>query len=144
MTEQVRKMYSREFKNEAVRLLEERGTSIVALARDLNVHPNLLYKWRKQILKEGDEAFRGQGQRKARDKEVRRLRRENALLREEQDIIRASAHLLDQGKRAAFRFIHENTYRWQVKLMCTVLGVSRSGFYAWRERKAKEQENPKR
>ena len=42
-----RRVFSREFKVEAVRLVRERGVSVAQACRDLDVHENLLRKWVK-------------------------------------------------------------------------------------------------
>ncbi|WP_353163317.1 transposase [Salinisphaera shabanensis] len=55
MTE--RQTFSAEFKREAVRLLESGDRKAAALARDLGVRRNLLYKWRDEIRSKGDDAF---------------------------------------------------------------------------------------
>ena len=39
-----------------------------------------------------------------------------------------------------FRFIQEHTRRFRIKVMCAVLDVSRSGYYAWRKRSASRLE----
>lgn len=80
--------YTREFKLEAVRLSEEDGRSVAEVARELGIHPNNLYKWRAQFAEEGEEAFPGKGNLNSQDEEMRRLRRENARLREERDILK--------------------------------------------------------
>ena len=48
-----RKHYTREFKLEAVRLLETTDKPITAIARQLGVRRNLLYKWRDTLTEKG-------------------------------------------------------------------------------------------
>jgi transposase len=80
--------YSREFKIEAVRLAAMSDGSTAAVARELGINPNLLYRWRQELAAEGQEAFPGQGNLKASEEEVRQLRRELARVREERDILK--------------------------------------------------------
>jgi transposase len=82
-----RKQYTREFKIEAVQLSEESDQPIIDVPNDLGINPNTLYKRRKQLLEDGEEAFPGPGKMKASDEEVRRLWRELARTREERDVI---------------------------------------------------------
>lgn len=94
-----RNKYTREFKIEAVQLSEERDKPIIDVANELGIHPNTLYKWRKQLLEDGEEAFPGHGKMKASDEEVRQLRRELARTREERDILKkAIAFFAREGK----------------------------------------------
>lgn len=94
-----RKKYTREFKIEAVQLSKESDKPIIDVANDLGIHPNTLYKWRKQLLEDGEEAFPGHGKMKASDEEVRQLRRELARTREERDILKkAVAFFAREGK----------------------------------------------
>jgi transposase len=83
-----RRKFTREFKLEAVRLSEDSELSGAEVARQLGIHRNLLYRWRKQFFEEGQEAFPGQGKLRDSDDEVRRLRRELAELRQERDILK--------------------------------------------------------
>src|SRR4029453_13294861 len=39
--------------------------------------------------------------------------------------------LLREGERVRFAFIHAERATFPTTLLCTALGVSRSGFYAW-------------
>lgn len=80
-----RKQYTREFKREAVRLAEESERSAAAVARDLGIHPNNLYKWRQQLDAEGEAAYPGHGNVRTSDDEVRHLRRELEQVRQERD-----------------------------------------------------------
>lgn len=83
-----RKKYTREFKVEAVRLSLEEGRTGTALAKELGVTRNMLYRWRKEYLRDSQESFPGQGKLKASDEVVARLQRENATLREERNILK--------------------------------------------------------
>ena len=48
MAEQ-RKQYTREFKLEAVRLVDESGRSKAQIARELGIHESLLKRWKTQL-----------------------------------------------------------------------------------------------
>ena len=47
--ERVRQRFSREFKLEAVRLLEQGGKPATQLAMELGIQRNRLYKWQKEL-----------------------------------------------------------------------------------------------
>lgn len=83
-----RRQYTKEFKIEAVRLSEQSDVSVYAVAIELGIHPNSLYKWRRQYLAEGKDAFPGHGKLRPADDEVRQLRRELARVREQRDILK--------------------------------------------------------
>ena len=81
--------FSKEFKLEAVRLLELGQKSAVQLALELGVRRNQLYKWKEQLGSKGAKAFRGSGRRAvAEESEVSRLKRELAKVTEERDILK--------------------------------------------------------
>lgn len=89
---QKRKRFSREFKLEAVRRLEQGDKSAADLARELGIKRNQLYKWKEQLSAKGEAAFPGHG-RPANDKdaEIARLRGELERVREERDILKKAA-----------------------------------------------------
>ena len=80
-----RRLFSREFKVEAVRLVRERGVSVAQAARDLDLHENMLRRWVKELTRDPAQAFPGQGQLKPDHLEVERLRRRGPSLRAQQD-----------------------------------------------------------
>jgi transposase len=86
-----RKRFTREFKLEAVRLLEQGIKPAAQLARELGVPRNRLYKWQADIDRAGKQAFPGSGRRSGADDELARLKRENEQLREERDILKKAA-----------------------------------------------------
>jgi transposase len=67
-----RRSFSREFKLEAVRLVRERGVSVARAARDLDLHPNMLRKWVKDLASDPAHAFPGQGHMKPEQAEIER------------------------------------------------------------------------
>ena len=86
-----RRKHTREFKLEAVRLVRERGVTVVQAARDLGVHENLLRSWVRAERADPTYAFPGVGQQKPEDAEMTRLRREVARLKMERDILKKAA-----------------------------------------------------
>lgn len=83
-----RRVFSREFKEEAVRLVVERGVSFRQAAKDLGLHENLIRKWARAIRLDPKQAFPGRGKMKPDDAEVARLRRELAKTKTERDILK--------------------------------------------------------
>ncbi len=97
--EKKRKVYDREFKLSAVRLIVKEGRSVASVARDLGVNENSLHHWKKQFEKEGNGAFPGKGHQTPEEEELRQLRRELAVVREERDILKkAIAFFAKHGK----------------------------------------------
>ena len=87
-----RTTYSKEFKIEAVRLLELGDKKPADLARELGVSRNKLYQWREQLKdKSADDAFPGQGRRGPESEQLMALKRENARLREEIEFLKKTA-----------------------------------------------------
>ena len=92
----VRRKFSKEFKREAVRLMEKGGKSAELLANELGVKRNQLYKWQRQIRLKGSGAFPGSGNR-GEQAEVEALRRRVAELEEENQILKeAEAYFADR------------------------------------------------
>lgn len=85
--------YTREFKLEAVRLMETSDRPASEIAMELGVRRNQLYKWKEQLSRQGEAAFSGERGRplKAAQSEVSRLRQENARLQEEVEILKKAA-----------------------------------------------------
>ena len=86
-----RRQFTREFKLEAVRLITDRGVSVVQAARDLEVGEGMLRRWAKEVSGDTQHVFPGQGQMKPEQLELERLRREVAKLKAERDILKKAA-----------------------------------------------------
>ncbi len=92
-----RRSFSKSFKAEAVRLLEQSGKPATELARELGVPRNRLYKWQAQIRTHGENSFPGSGRLPSPADEVARLRRELARVREERDILKKAVAFFTKG-----------------------------------------------
>ena len=82
-----RRQYTREFKLEALRLLETSGKSATQIECDLGIGKGNLYRWKQKPAKDGAHAFPGQGRLTPEQERVRQLERENEILRQQRDII---------------------------------------------------------
>ena len=80
--------YTREFKVEAVQLARSSKKPIAQIARDLGISDSALHQWRKQYGEHGEQAFPGSGHQTVQEEEIRQLKRENELLRQERDILK--------------------------------------------------------
>ncbi|TDR20692.1 transposase [Marinicella litoralis] len=87
------KTYTREFKLEAVRLMDESDRPSSEIATQLGIRLNQLYKWKEQLEAKGDEALSGKKGRplKENQSETSKLREENKRLREEVEILKKAA-----------------------------------------------------
>jgi len=83
-----RRTFTREFKEEAVRMVTEGGHRLSQVARDLGVAPKLICRWRMALEQEGSQAFPGKGHQKPEEEELRRLHREIARLQQEREILK--------------------------------------------------------
>lgn len=83
-----KRKFSREFKVSAVRLVNEQGYSIVEAAKSLGIDPSNLRGWMGRFAEEAGLALSGEG---ALQAEMRRLRKENARLLMERDILKKAA-----------------------------------------------------
>lgn len=83
-----RKHFTKEFKLEAVRLLEHSGKSGTELARQIGVRRNQLYKWQSELRGKADRAFPGRGPHPENADEVTRLKRDLEKVTEERDILK--------------------------------------------------------
>ena len=80
------KKYSDEFKRDVLAMGAEGHRSVAQLERDLNITPGMIYKWRQRYQVKG-EALEASEER-AEQAELRRLRRELAVVKQERDILK--------------------------------------------------------
>ncbi|QRN23956.1 IS3 family transposase [Salmonella enterica subsp. enterica serovar Napoli] len=121
------KRYPEEFKIEAVKQVVDRGYSVASVATRLDITTHSLYAW---IKKYGPDSSTNKKQSDAQA-EIRRLQKELKRVTDERDIFKKSRGVLRKAVRLRYAFIRDNTCCWPVRLLCRVLDVHPSGFYAW-------------
>lgn len=97
--------YSLEFKLTAVRLSQQPGIQVQAVAVALDIHPFMLSKWRKQVR---DGVLRGKGRdlRVPPAREIRRLQeleRAHALLQEEHELLKKAIRFCSVERKRSSR-----------------------------------------
>ena len=94
-----KRVFTPEFKREALNLLETSGKSLAQVARDLGISDNTLHGWKQQMRQHGQEAFPGSGHQTPQEEEMSRLRRENEILRQERDILKKALAIFSKADR---------------------------------------------
>ena len=89
-----RKIYSSEYKQEAVKLVTEQGVPLAKAARDLDLNANVLRRWKQELAQHGEKAFPGHGV--PIEEELARLRRENEVLKREREILKKAVSIFSQ------------------------------------------------
>ena len=83
-----RRMFTAEFKAEAVRRVADHGKSLAEVARELDLGESMLRAWKRALTTEGSRPFPGKGHPPAHEEELRRLRAEVKRLQMERDILK--------------------------------------------------------
>jgi transposase len=83
--------YSKEFKDSTVQLILNDGESVVKVAEDLDLNPKTLYHWVTSYKKAHNIPTREintSSSKESEQEELKRLRRENKILKQERDILK--------------------------------------------------------
>ncbi|EIG9089349.1 TPA: IS3 family transposase [Serratia marcescens] len=121
------KRYPEEFKIEAVKQVIDRGHSVSSVATRLDITTHSLYAW----IKKYDPDSSTNKEQSDAQAEIRRLQKELKRVTDERDIFKKSRGVLRKAVRLRYAFIRDNSRCWPVRLLCRVLDVHPSGFYAW-------------
>lgn len=89
--------FTKEFKLEAVQLVQKSGKSQVQVARDLGIADSTLHHWCKEFAEQGSTAFPGSGHQTVPEEEVRRLKRELEVTRQERDILKKALAIFSRS-----------------------------------------------
>ena len=86
MSNQTRRRFSDEFKEEAVKLITEQGYKVSEASRNLDINASMLRRWQRELSPESDGSI--DADEKA---ELQQLRKENKTLRMEREILKKAA-----------------------------------------------------
>jgi len=86
-----RRKFDKAFKEQAVLRVLSGETTVSKLVQELDVHYSTVRDWVRYYKKDGSNTFPGSGNLKPEDDEIRRLRRELADLKEENEILKKAA-----------------------------------------------------
>jgi transposase len=92
-----RRKFTQEFKEEAVLLVKQSGTSVSEIARNLGLNDNVLRRWVKEHAEANTKAFPGHGN--SRDEELSRLKKELLQVKKERDFLKEAAAYFAKGSR---------------------------------------------
>jgi transposase len=93
-----RKKYSKEFKQDPVRLVTEQGYNQSEAGRNLGIDRGMLRRWIKEFQDDGSGAFRGIGKLTPQQEELRRLREENRRLQMEREVLKNDGPLRQKSR----------------------------------------------
>lgn len=84
-----KKAFDKAFKMNAVKLVKEQGLSLTQVSRDLGIGLSTLQRWVRELKDHGvQSAFPGSGRLKPEEEHIRKLERDNEVLRGERDILK--------------------------------------------------------
>jgi transposase len=83
-----RKSYTASFKREAVSMVLDKGMSRHAVERQLGLSQGVVYRWVRHFQSDPENCFPGHGNMKPHELEIHRLKRENAALKREHEILK--------------------------------------------------------
>lgn len=93
-----RRSFSEEFKRDAIDRLAVGGRPLAQVARELDINPSILQTWRRKYRsREREEAVPKTAF--SLEEENRRLRHENAALREDREILKKAAAFFAKESR---------------------------------------------
>jgi transposase len=82
------KRFDKDFKINAVKLILEGKLKASKVAKDVGVGLSTLERWVREFKQDGLQSFPGKGYLKPEDECMRKLERENEVLRRERDILK--------------------------------------------------------
>ena len=86
------KRFDKDFKLSAVKMITDGGHKASEVERSLDIHPNMLYSWKRKFANSGEKAFPGKGHLT----EIAALRRELREVQMERDILKKAVGIFSK------------------------------------------------
>jgi transposase len=83
-----RKPYTREYKNDVVKMITGGGASAAQVAKDMDIDLKTIYQWIQEMTSRQEDVFPGKGRITSDAEIIRKLKRENAQLKTECEILK--------------------------------------------------------
>lgn len=83
-----RRSYTKEFKEEAAKMVVDQGMKNSEVAKDLGVNPNVLSRWVLQYQANGGDAFPGKGRLAPEQQRIRDLEKQLKRVTQEREILK--------------------------------------------------------
>ena len=93
-----RRKYDRDFILEAVKLVQN-GGKVAEVAKNLGIHENQLYTWKRKQEADPEHAFPGKGHLKPLEEELRQTKRELERAKQERDILKKAVAIFSRMPR---------------------------------------------
>lgn len=97
----IRRNFTKEQKLEIVKQSMEEGVSIEDLAQQYKIHPNSIYKWRREYLRYEEASFPGNGNKlmSAEEQEIARLKKQLKEAELEKEILKKALGIFSSPDR---------------------------------------------
>ncbi|MFH6996066.1 IS3 family transposase [Flavobacterium sp. FlaQc-48] len=120
------------FKENAVLLSHKRET-VLETAKELDITPKMLSKWRCIYKTFRKGSFPGRGHKRMYHINSKIFELENKLTESQLrlEILKKGSQYIHQGKQELYNFIYKNRKKYLISKMCEVLGASTSTYYSW-------------
>ena len=93
-----RRKFDKDFILEAIKLAQD-SDNVAETARNLGIHENLLYTWKRKYESDPENAFPGKGHMKPLEEENRLLRRELEKAQRERDILKKAVGIFSKDPK---------------------------------------------
>ncbi|WP_154235000.1 IS3-like element ISBps2 family transposase [Burkholderia pseudomallei] len=133
----VRRAFSEEFKEEAIRLVVEQGYPFSKACGAVGIGETALRRWVAQWRAAHSLDVPSPAQLSADARRIKELEARVAELEREREVFKKIHGLLCQGARTLLEVIQAMEKAYPVALMCRLAGVARSSYYAWRSRQGR-------